>query len=321
MKRIQILSFKKVAHLSHFEKNMLSLRSKPVYLAVIGRASLCSVTAPKCHAQSGSKPNAFRHLSDTAYQISEDSMTDEKVWSANTVALWPIDKLTPHPENARTHDAGQVAKLADSIREYGWTIPVLADENGCILAGHGRVLAAKFLGMAQAPVIVAEGWSDEKKRRYAFADNRLAELSVWDQAILSLNQEMDLDGDYTINLSEPEIDDVELLANVTPEETEWSKASTNRNSAALMNDRNATLSFGKRRIPVNKEELDWLCQQMERHLKDYGMAMGFVEQTLKASSPGKVDEVYEGESENDGNGEIDAEDEGEDDLEPNDSAS
>jgi hypothetical protein len=81
-------------------------------------------------------------------------------WPADKVQRWPLDRPIPYARNARTHDDAQVAQIAASIREWGWTIPVLVDEKGTIIAGHGRVLAARQLGLHEAPVMVARGWSE-----------------------------------------------------------------------------------------------------------------------------------------------------------------
>ena len=76
-------------------------------------------------------------------------------WPADKVERWPLDRLVPYAKNARTHDDKQVAQIAASIREWGWTTSVLVDEKGMIIAGHGRVLAARQLGLLEAPVMVA----------------------------------------------------------------------------------------------------------------------------------------------------------------------
>jgi hypothetical protein len=79
-----------------------------------------------------------------------------------------------------------VAQIAASIREWGWTTPVLADENGSVIAGHGRILAARKLGMSDIPVIVARGWTESQKKAYVLADNKLAMNAGWDNALLKL---------------------------------------------------------------------------------------------------------------------------------------
>jgi ParB-like chromosome segregation protein Spo0J len=85
-------------------------------------------------------------------------------WPADHVERWPIARLVPYARNARTHSDAQVAQLAASIREWGWTVPVLVDEAGMLIAGHGRILAARQLGLVEAPVMVARGWSEAQKR-------------------------------------------------------------------------------------------------------------------------------------------------------------
>jgi hypothetical protein len=90
----------------------------------------------------------------------------------------------PYARNARSHSDAQVAQIAASIREWGWTVPVLVDETGMLIAGHGRVLAARKLGLPEVPVMVAQGWSEAQKRAYVLADNKLAENAGWDEALL-----------------------------------------------------------------------------------------------------------------------------------------
>src|SRR4051812_33766631 len=87
-------------------------------------------------------------------------------WPADAVKRWPIGKLVPSAQNARTHSDEQVGQIAASIREWGFTMPVLVDEAGLIIAGHGRVLGAKRLGLGEVPVVVARGWTEAQKRAY-----------------------------------------------------------------------------------------------------------------------------------------------------------
>jgi len=111
---------------------------------------------------------------------------EQKVNPADKVERWKIERLVPYARNARTHSDEQVAQIAASIREWGWTTPVLVDEDGGIIAGHGRTLAAQRLQMAEVPVMVARGWSDAKKRAYVLADNKLAMNAGWDEEILQI---------------------------------------------------------------------------------------------------------------------------------------
>lgn len=110
----------------------------------------------------------------------------EKINPADKVERWDITKLVPYARNSRTHSDEQIGQIAASIKEWGWTTPVLVDESGSIIAGHGRTLAAQRLKMTEVPVIVAEGWSDAKKRAYIIADNKLALNAGWDNELLAL---------------------------------------------------------------------------------------------------------------------------------------
>lgn len=107
-------------------------------------------------------------------------------WPADKVERRPIDALIPYAKNSRTHSDEQVAQIAASMKEWGWTNPILVDEAGSIIAGHGRVLAARKLGYTQAPVMVAEGWTQAQKAAYIIADNKLALNAGWDFDMLKL---------------------------------------------------------------------------------------------------------------------------------------
>jgi len=132
-------------------------------------------------------------------------------WPADKVERWPVAKLVPNARNARTHSDEQVTQIAASIEEWGWTIPVLVDEAGGIIAGHGRVLAAHRLGLEDVPVMVAAGWSESKKRAYMLADNKLTLNGEWDLDRLAIEIAELRASDFDISLigfSESEIDDL-----------------------------------------------------------------------------------------------------------------
>jgi ParB-like chromosome segregation protein Spo0J len=123
----------------------------------------------------------------------------------------PIESVRPYERNARKHSAEQIAQIAASIREWGWTIPVLIDESGVIIAGHGRVEAAKLLGMEMVPVIVARGWSEAQRRAYTIADNRLTENSEWDRDLLALELGALQEAGFTLTLTGFADDDLQAL--------------------------------------------------------------------------------------------------------------
>ena len=97
----------------------------------------------------------------------------------------PIGELTPNPQNARTHPKGQIKKIANSIKKFGFLNPVLIDQHGVIIAGHGRIEAAKTLGMATVPCLVFDHLSEAQRRAYTLMDNRSAEDSGWDKALIA----------------------------------------------------------------------------------------------------------------------------------------
>ena len=115
-------------------------------------------------------------------------------WPADKIERRSVEKLIPYARNARTHSEAQVAQLAASIREWGWTVPILIDEAGGIIAGHGRVLAARLLEIPEVPVMIARGWTEAQKRAYVLADNQLALNAGWDTELLRIELG-DLDAD------------------------------------------------------------------------------------------------------------------------------
>jgi DNA modification methylase len=104
---------------------------------------------------------------------------------ARRIEFWPVDRLRPYERNARTHSAEQVDQIAASIVEFGFTNPILVDSRDGIVAGHGRLLAAKKLGLAEVPVIVLDHLTETQRRAYVLADNRLALSAGWDDEVLA----------------------------------------------------------------------------------------------------------------------------------------
>ena len=129
----------------------------------------------------------------------------------------PLQELSPYAHNARTHSPEQVAQLVESIKQFGWTNPVLIDEKGEIIAGHGRVMAAEVLKMDSIPVIVLSGLMDDQKKAYRLADNRLPMNAGWDEDLLRMELSDLINADFDVSLtgfSPTEID--ELLTDVLP---------------------------------------------------------------------------------------------------------
>ncbi len=103
---------------------------------------------------------------------------------ARRIELWPVDKLVPYARNARTHSDAQVAQIAASIAQFGFNNPILVDTNAGIIAGHGRLLAARKLRLDHVPVVVLDHLTETQKRAYILADNKLAEQAGWDDDLL-----------------------------------------------------------------------------------------------------------------------------------------
>ena len=107
-------------------------------------------------------------------------LKDTALWAAMTPELWDLSRVLPSALNARIHTAKQVKAIAESMKQFGFTIPILVDEAGEIIAGHGRALAAELLKLTQVPVLVARGWTEDDKRAYRLMDNQLTLAADWD---------------------------------------------------------------------------------------------------------------------------------------------
>jgi len=133
--------------------------------------------------------------------------------------------LVPYERNAKQHSAEQVQKIADSIKEFGFLSPVLIDRAGNIIAGHGRVMAAKSLGMKTVPAVYIEGLTETQRRAYILADNRLGELGEWDwdivygelEALNDMNFDIELTG-FEMPEEQPEVEEDDFNEAIVTEE-------------------------------------------------------------------------------------------------------
>ena len=141
-------------------------------------------------------------------------MTDEpklSIQMAQRIELWPLDRLKPYERNARTHSAEQVAQIAASIVEFGFTNPILVDSGDGIIAGHGRLQAARELGLSTVPVVVLDHLSDRQRRAYVLADNQLALNAGWDLELLRTELQDLVADDFdlsVIGFSDEELEDL-----------------------------------------------------------------------------------------------------------------
>jgi ParB-like chromosome segregation protein Spo0J len=122
------------------------------------------------------------------------------IQAAQRIEHWPLDRLVPYDRNARTHSAEQVAQIAASIQEFGFTNPILVDGKDGIIAGHGRLQAARELAMATVPVVVLDHLTPAQKRAYVLADNKLALNAGWDLDLLTSELDDLRSDDFNLDL-------------------------------------------------------------------------------------------------------------------------
>ena len=142
---------------------------------------------------------------------------------ANRIEVWPVTKLVPYEKNARTHSPDQIAQLSASIVEFGFVNPILVDTEAGVIAGHGRLAAAKDLGLDEVPVVVLDHLSPTQRKAYVIADNQLALNAGWDMSLLQselgdlagLDFDLSLVGFSDDELKDLLIDDVEELDGMT----------------------------------------------------------------------------------------------------------
>ena len=142
--------------------------------------------------------------------------------SARVLETLPIDRLRPWPRNARIHSRKQIRQIAESVGRFGFTNPVLIDCENRILAGHGRVEAARELGMESVPCLRIDHMTPAEKRAYVLADNKLALNAGWDEELLALELKklMEIDIDFDIGVTGFSIAEIDgLMEGLAPEET------------------------------------------------------------------------------------------------------
>jgi ParB-like chromosome segregation protein Spo0J len=129
------------------------------------------------------------------------------------IEMLPVDSLRPYRRNPRTHSHRQIQQIAASIQKFGFTNPVLIDEERRVIAGHGRIEAAKLLGISDTPTIRLEEMTEAQKRAYLLADNKLAENAGWDQELLALELAdiAEIDNDFDLTLIGFETAEIDIL--------------------------------------------------------------------------------------------------------------
>lgn len=133
-----------------------------------------------------------------------------------TIKPMAVARLRPFPNNARTHSDKQIRQLADSIQTFGFTTPVLIGDDDEIIAGHGRVAAAKLIGLTSVPTLRLSGLDGARRRAYALADNQLALAAGWDRGLLAIELQALVDLDFDIEVTGFSLADIDLVLDETP---------------------------------------------------------------------------------------------------------
>ena len=186
------------------------------------------------------------------------------------------EDLIPYARNSRTHSAEQIAQIAASIREFGWTNPVLIDGENGIIAGHGRVLAAHKLGETQVPTIELSHMSDIQKRAYIIADNKLALNAGWDNEMLALELSALGDLGFDINLIGFSAEELKLLMDIAEADAIYSNKITvpiyePRNKKPPIEDlyddtKAINLIADIKKSKLTQKEKDFLMAAASRHI-------------------------------------------------------
>jgi ParB-like chromosome segregation protein Spo0J len=168
-------------------------------------------------------------------------------WLADKIEQWPTAKLLPYARNARTHSEEQVAQIAASIAEFGFTNPILAGSDGVIVAGHGRLAAAQKLGLEVVPVVVLDHLSPTQRRALVIADNRIAENAGWDEAMLRIELEaLQLEG-FDLDITGF---DADSLADLLAAEETTTEGQTDEDAVPEVSE-----------APISRPGDVWICGQ------------------------------------------------------------
>ena len=186
-----------------------------------------------------------------------------------------LSALIPYARNSRTHSDEQVAQIAASIREFGWTSPILVDGDNGVIAGHGRLLAARKLEMTKVPVIELHGLSDVQKRAYVIADNKLALNAGWDNEVLRLELEGLIEEGFDVSVAGFTMEEIVALDDLgDAADLEQLEGATEGDTKAMK------MTFGKNEIPLTEREFSLLEGAMNRHVEIFGMKNGLIEQVF-----------------------------------------
>ena len=180
----------------------------------------------------------------------------------------PVSRLKPYEKNAKIHGTNQIEKLKASIEEFGFLTPCLIDEEYNLIAGHGRVMAAKDLGMESVPCVFVEGLTETQRRAYILADNKLGELGTWDMEIVNAELQ-DLDAlDFDIEVTGFELNDEDEFLDIDQDGLGDAKGLEHY------------ITVDKRKYQITEEEYDLLNEAIDNYVQDHGVFVGFIREKL-----------------------------------------
>lgn len=176
---------------------------------------------------------------------------------AERIEFWPTEKLKPYEKNPRLHSDEQISQLAASFIRFGMVMPILVDKDAGVIAGHGRLEAAKLVGLEKIPVVVLDNLTDEEKRAYIIADNKLAENASWDKELLGEHVEVLLSKDFdmgVIGFSKDELE--QLLAEAQDDLSDG--FDNDEKSDEIQDESDTQCVVGSYRIPIPRADyLRW----------------------------------------------------------------
>lgn len=190
--------------------------------------------------------------------------------------------LHPNERNSRLHDAGQLDQIASSIREFGFTVPILVDEELNVLAGHGRLMAAEMLGLSKVPIIKATHLSDVQKRAYIIADNKITENALWDDSLLAEEISFLSAQGFDLTLTGLEQDEIDMLMPQEEEEEDKAEADEDEEEGENLESFDSYSNTVKTDHKCPRCGFEWVGQKVTRARK----AGDEAEPDTKISEPG-----------------------------------
>lgn len=175
---------------------------------------------------------------------------------AERIEFWPVAKLQPYERNPRIHSDEQISQIAASFIRFGMVMPILVDSEAGVIAGHGRLEAAKLVGLKKVPVVILDNLTDEEKRAYVIADNKLAENASWDKELLGEEIEALMAKEFDIELVGFSKDEIDQLLNEAREDL--SDGFDDEKTEETQEESDTQCVIGSYRIPISREDyLRW----------------------------------------------------------------